>query len=583
MRKRHFTLRSPRDIRRGQDMYFDAWLYSMMMDNNIAHNMNPGFIASDEQVGFMVALEKGQVYLPCSDETFRDLLAPEPPQRLRALYNRAWRIIVRLIREQVTARRDRQWLLQCCRLRFSQMTGNGCRLVPQRLVKRLTDLVLGHSPLADPWLERRREQNRRSLELLQSPEIQRALNALPPLPHEGGLAAVREEMHHVELARLMFVSAMSRSWLSSTPSPLTLKESFDAAVAGAGELRTLLCDSRGGHKTVLFLCDADGGVVFDLALVRALLRLGHRVIVALKSGFYFYAPTIGDIEADPTLKTYLSRVSVVRNPALSKNELLRLLREFRMVVIADGTRERLNLYRTSVTFARAWKEADLVIAKGWRNADVLMHTAQEFTRDIVCYWVDDAGAYHVQAKPHAPSVHKFSEVRLMDMADAIINEMREARRAGKSVMFYSCVIGSIPGQTSTAIQVARTFVEHLRSTLAETFVVNPSEHFADGMDGDDLMFMWERVQRSGCIDVWRFQTVHDIETSFALMGRKVPPVWAGKDSTFSTGCTKEMRIALDVQKRNHEMQIIGPDPENFFRRDEYGVGRYFDARISRDA
>ena len=56
MRKRHFTLRSPRDIRRGQDVYFDAWLYSMMMDNNIAHNMNPGFIASDEQVGFMVAL-----------------------------------------------------------------------------------------------------------------------------------------------------------------------------------------------------------------------------------------------------------------------------------------------------------------------------------------------------------------------------------------------------------------------------------------------------------------------------------------------------------------------------------------------
>ncbi len=100
------------------------------------------------------------------------------------------------------------------------------------------------------------------------------------------------------------------------------------------------------------------------------------------------------------------------------------------------------------------------------------------------------------------------------------------------------------------------------------------------MDGDDLMFMWERVQRSGLIDVWRFQTVEDIETSFALQERKVPSVWSGKDSTYSTGCTKEMQIALDMQKKHRELQIIGPSPDNFFRRREYGVGKYFDVGIS---
>ena len=125
-----------------------------------------------------------------------------------------------------------------------------------------------------------------------------------------------------------------------------------------------------------------------------------------------------------------------------------------------------------------------------------------------------------------------------------------------------------------------TFVRHLREKLENTYIINPAEHFEEGMDGDDLMFMWERVQRSGLIDVWRFQTVEDIETSFALMGRKVPSAWSGKDATFSTGCTKEMHIALDMQKKHRELQIIGPGPEKFFRRREYGVGKFFDVGIT---
>ena len=29
------------DIRLGQNVRFDAWLYSMLMDNNLAYRMNP--------------------------------------------------------------------------------------------------------------------------------------------------------------------------------------------------------------------------------------------------------------------------------------------------------------------------------------------------------------------------------------------------------------------------------------------------------------------------------------------------------------------------------------------------------------
>ena len=99
------------------------------------------------------------------------------------------------------------------------------------------------------------------------------------------------------------------------------------------------------------------------------------------------------------------------------------------------------------------------------------------------------------------------------------------------------------------------------------------------MDADDLMFMWEIVQRSGFIDIWRFQTNDDIVRAFQIMRKRVPPEWVGKDATFSTGCTKEIRIALDVQKKHPEMQIIGPSEGHFLRRREYGIGKMYDRRL----
>ena len=63
------------------------------------------------------------------------------------------------------------------------------------------------------------------------------------------------------------------------------------------------------------------------------------------------------------------------------------------------------------------------------------------------------------------------------------------------------------------------------------------------------------------------------------MESRVPPEWVGKDATFSTGCTKEMNIAIDVQKKNPEMQIVGPSKEKFFRRSDYGVGLLYDQKL----
>jgi len=157
--------------------------------------------------------------------------------------------------------------------------------------------------------------------------------------------------------------------------------------------------------------------------------------------------------------------------------------------------------------------------------------------------------------------------------------METAKDKGMTVMFYSGIIGSIPGKLAMAKQVMSTFIRSIKERSAKTFVINPSEYFEPGMDADDLMFMWEIVQRSGLIDIWRFQTNDDIVQAFQIMKTKVPPEWVGKDATYSTGCTKEIKIALDVQKEHPEMQIIGPSEGQFLRRQEYGIGKMYDRRL----
>jgi len=565
-------------IRLGNDPRFDAWLYSMLIDNNLAYAMNPGLIASPEQLAFMVHLDEQQIYLPCSDDIFAMLRNGDRVQ-LQPFYNRAWRIIMRLIRSSVPDHAERRRVFQVCRYRFVQYITQGT-LIPSRLVKRMTDLVLAqNAQQGDPWQARKAVANELQQKILSLPEIRQNLEAMPDISLPSDMPSTRRLLNLYEIARFLCLSAFSREWQQTLPDDNGIRTEMQAAEAACIPLQDYFFGRGKRRYTILFLCDADGGFVFDMAMLHSLLRMGHRVICSVKDGFYFFSPTMDDLYSDPALEPWLRQACILREERISKNELLRHLREHQLVIINDGTRERLNLYRVSVTFARSWKEADLVLAKGWRMANTLLDTSHNFTRDIICYWKDASGL-HVQLRKHDNNARKFSEEDIVARADDIIRQMRQAHGLGRSIMFYSCIIGSIPGQTAQAISLARTFVDNLRKKMDNVLIINPAEYFVEGMDGDDLMFMWERVQRSGLIDVWRFQTFEDIEESFALLGSKVPPAWSGKDSTYSTGCTKEMRIALDMQSKYREMQIIGPDPRLFFRRGEYGVGKYFDATIN---
>jgi len=579
----------PHAFESGQNLHYglspalDAWLLHFLTENNLEHSIDPGKNASPEQIRFMVALKtEREVYAPFSDRRLPMLLSNTLSSELKSEYNAKWLAFTRLVGEFVADPADRKRILLLCSHKFRQIMHSPI-LIPSRVMKRFITILLTQSGLSDPYRERKAKYNRQAAEALASPELDRLLNHCPDESDRCmRLSDYRFDLDMVELTRLIILSTLSGIWTGPYYQEAcdTLRDA-DLRDDGALEaLKTVLGHGRQRHLRILYLPDTSGGLMFDLAIIRALMRLGHKVVLALKEGFHFESPSFWDWEQDPVLGKALEGAHLFANPRASKNELLQAQREHQLLVISDGTREELNLYRTSVTFARAWKEADLILAKGEPQHRRLISTSQEFTRDILCFHRDAGGAFCMRLKPSAVHATKFSESQLLDLADEIIATMRSAKAQGRSVMFYSAIIGSIPGQTSTAIKVVDTYVRHLREKLEGTFIINPAEHFVEGMDADDLMFMWERVQRSGLINVWRFQTVTDIERSFELMGRRIPPVWAGKDSTFSTGCTKEMRIALDMQHKNPEMQIIGPSRDKFFRRSEYGVGKFSDETLN---
>ena len=575
---------SVRELRYGLDPYLDAWLLHFMTENNIEPTVNPAENAQQEQLRFMVDVDDDQVFVPCSDEMFENLLHARLSSALRQEYREKWRLLVHLARVNIKDRYTRRKIFALSRHKVRQVL-HAPFLIPSRFLKQLMTIFMAMSGVHDPQRKEKREANKRALDFMNGPNMSRSLYACPDSNLGcSSIKHLRWELELLEMARLCRLSLRPQIW----EKPDTVRDDasfFEDVCAPWPEFseamtRIMGPDSKQKKLKILYLPCSSGGIIFDLRIIRVLVRLGHKVILALKEGYCLDSPVIWDVEHDSALQDALGEALFVENSRMSKNELLRAQRESPLLVISDGTRERLNLWRTSVTFARSWKEADLVIAKDFPHHRRLIKNSHLFTRDILCLYRDRDGLDQIRFKEKSPRVTKITESQIVAQADSIIAQMRSARGMARQVMFYSAIIGSIPGQTKVALGVVNTFVSYLRSRHANLLIINPAEHFVEGMDGDDLMYMWERVQRSGFIDVWRFQTVSDIETSFELMGEAVPAEWHGKDSTFSTGCTKEMHIALDMQDKHPEMQIIGPEPKRFFRRMEYGVGKYFDARIT---
>jgi len=580
--------------RNGKSPETDAWITLFFIENHLDYFGYPEMVASPEQIRFLVFIENDERYYPCTDRTFETITRRKRPNFLTKRYNDILQKILALIDDINLAPYEKNQLENLIRIKFGHETRDKLML-PSRIEKRLLRIFLTWSQIEDPWLYEKGRRNQRADAVLQSEALQNALNRVDTSTFRTSqtLSAMKQKIECLKFLRLIALTAEHSLWESNagaTFSDAQYLKLFNRPVTGAG-MEPLLeflglnqsqeATEQGVSKKILWLAEEAGEIMFDLSVINFLTGLGHKVIIVFKDGPLFTKVDLRDAREDPILARELESAVFIEEKTLSKNDLVNILTsDNKVFVISDGTREDLNLLLTSTSFARIFKEVDGVISRGITQRSRLFDTHFQFTQDIFNISTETNKRLAVFYKAKHAAVIKYSHKALEGKARKIIEQMIQAKKQGMTVIFYSAIIGSIPGKIQIAKRIITVFIRHLEKNFAKTCIINPSEYYEPGMDADDLMYMWEIVQRSGYIDIWRFQTYSDIVQAFQIMGIKVPPEWVGKDATYSTGCTKEMKIALDVQRKHPEMQIIGPAKEKFMRRDEYGIGKMFDRRLS---
>ncbi|MGD9383125.1 MAG: hypothetical protein PVH55_03660 [Desulfobacterales bacterium] len=585
---------SKKSYQPGLDPEMDAWFTAFFIENHLDHFTHPEQAAAPEQVQFTVYTEDDERYYPCSDRMFEAIMSRKESDFIQSKYQEVLARILKLIDGQIKDQNEKDYLNALIKIKYQHETRDEI-MIPSRLEKRLIRIFLNHTQIEDPYIIEKGIRNRRVSRILNSEGFQKALNYFDCTDLTNSLSSVTQlkaVVENLELRRLFSLAVENSLWESDESIGFTEEDfmkRFDRTVTGNGIeplFRFLGIQTKNdypreiGTKKILWLPDEAGEVVVDLAIINYLTKLGHKIIIAFKAGPLFSKVDFEDAQEDEVLRRELEGALFLQKKNMSKNELVKTLRsDYNIIVISDGTRENLNLLLSSTTFARIFKEVDGVISRGHDQKRRFFDTHFQFTQDIFNISADNQGAVCIAYKPKHPAVIKFSHKDLENKAKKIIDRMVDAKKHGMTVVFYSGIIGSIPGRISMAKKIMSVLIEHLKQQVAMTFIINPSEYFEPGMDADDLMYMWEIVQRSGRIDIWRFQTYDDIVQAFQIMNSKVPPEWVGKDATFSTGCTKEMHIALEVQAKHPEMQIIGPAKEKFMRRSEYGVGKMYDKRL----
>ncbi|MDD9304326.1 MAG: DUF89 family protein [Desulfobacter sp.] len=572
------------NLSNGKNPDQDAWFTSFFLENHIDPFAYPTKVGTVEQVEFMVFPEKNERYYPCSDPMFSAIMSRKNTEFLKTRYKEVYDKIIQLVDDLIDLDYDKKFLTALIKIKFDHEVESRL-LIPSRLEKRLYKIFLSRTHIEDPYSGRKKKENQRAHRFLASETFKKALNHINGSidnMEELGLSELREKIKEIELKRLLSLLASGHLWQDpkfKVPSLSEINALFRKKITGNG-LKKLLGLVHQPKSKFLWITDGSGDAVVDISIAKFLAELGHVVVLAVKETPFFKKLSLTDIRTDPTLAKALGNAHFIHDKTISKNKLVqRFKQDENLYVVSDGTQENLNLLLVSTTFSRIFKEVDCVISRGEEQKKRLIDTHFKFTRDIINISKTD-GDLSITFKPRHPEFINFAHTDLEEKADRIIDQMKSAKAKNMTVMFYSGIIGSIPGKIDVAKKIMSCFIDHLFGQASDLFIINPSLYYEPGMDADDLMYMWEIVQRSGFIDIWRFQTSEDIAESFALMKKKVPPEWIGKDATYSTGCTKEMRIAQDVQKKNPEMQLIGPSLDKFMRRAEYGIGSMYDQRLA---
>ncbi|OEU67484.1 MAG: hypothetical protein BBJ57_08340 [Desulfobacterales bacterium PC51MH44] len=458
----------------GNNPEMDAWLTAFFIENHLDYFTHPDQAATPEQTRFMVYIEEGERYYPCSDRMFAAIMSRKQSAFIQENYKEVLQRILELIDRQIENKREKQYLEALIKTKYKHETRDEI-MIPSRLEKRLMQIFLNRTLIEDPYIFEKALRNRRASKALNSEAYYQAINhvdssdlADPP----PTLTEIKELVEHLELKRLFSLSVESSLWESDKA--LSYKKNdylrlFNRPMTGNG-VKPLFHflgisgkdqSAKGARtKKILWLANEAGEVMVDCAIIRYLVKLGHKIIIAFKEGPLFTKVDFYDAKEDEFLRAELENTLWINEKNLNKNELINVLRRNNNITaISDGTRENLNLLLTSTTFARIFKEVDGIISKGndqWRR---LFDTHFQFTQDIFNISEGNQESLLISYKPRHPSIIKYSYEDLEKKARIIIDQMQAAKNRGMTVIFYSAIIGSIPGKIQMAKKILSDFIE----------------------------------------------------------------------------------------------------------------------------
>ncbi|MBW2201106.1 MAG: DUF89 family protein, partial [Deltaproteobacteria bacterium] len=365
----------------GESPERDAWYTAFFIENHLDHFSYPEIVATPEQVRFMVYTDEDERYYPCSDRMFEAIMNKNQSDFLQEKYNEALQRVLNLVKYQIEDKVEQEYLESLIKIKFRHETRDEI-MIPSRLEKRLIRIFINRTQIEDPYFFEKSIRHRRVNNALNSDSFVRAISLLDigDFDFPATLVEIRELANYLELKRLLALSVDSSLWESDISATYTEKDFiqiFNRQMSGGGieplfdfigvRFPPKLPDLQ--HvpqpKKILWLPDEAGEILVDFMLIRYLVKLGHKIIIALKEGPLYTKPDIQDTREDEILRKELEGALFITEKNLGKNELVKILRsDNRIIVMSDGTRENVNLLLASTTFARVFKEVDGIISRG---------------------------------------------------------------------------------------------------------------------------------------------------------------------------------------------------------------------------
>ncbi|HHD63430.1 MAG TPA: hypothetical protein ENK96_03480, partial [Desulfobulbaceae bacterium] len=335
-------MEKPSRYQPGEDPDRDAWLTNFYTENHLAYETFPDKVASPEQLNFIVHMDGEHFYYPCSDELFAAIVEKRASTLLTSAYADIWNRINELVTQAVEDTYKRQYLLSLLSIKYQHEISSQV-LLPTRLEKRLLGIFTTISEINRPLARFREQENKRAARFLASSAFQEAYTSREGLEfgEKSTLDDIDLQVHLLKLQRLMLLSTVEGIWQGHAVKE-DLRRVMNTAITTDGwqwfcqRLRRVIFSQKRSY--LLWIAGRSGEFVFDLAIIRLLMKLGIKVILAVKQDFYYREISFGDVLEDPVLGTALAGATLISDSAITKNRLLGLLHEDnRLIVISDGT------------------------------------------------------------------------------------------------------------------------------------------------------------------------------------------------------------------------------------------------------